>query len=531
MAERARAREALFAHVEAHEASYIARLAEAVAIPSVSAQPKHREDCVAMVELYRAELEKLGVATELRDLGLQALTGLALPPVILGRCGNDPSKRTVCAYGHLDVQPAAKADGWATEPFVLTRVDATAEEDAARGYGAFPSGGSLYGRGSSDDKGPALCWLFLLEAYQKLGLELPVNLLFLVECMEESGSEGLEAVVVREFAPGGFLEAAEAICCADNYWLGTRKPCVQYGLRGIVYFFAECCGPEKDLHSGKWGGAVHEPMIDLVHVLGSLVDARGAILVPGLMEAVAPLLPAEEALYDEVDFDLDGLERVSGAPALLHPESTKAQLLHMWRYPSLSIHGIEGAHASPGAKTVIPSKVVGKFSIRIVADMEPAAVERLVSEHCAKVHGALGSPNTLRVFSEHGAPAFSGDPADANYAAARRANKAVYGVEPDLVRSGGSIPVTLTMQATGRSVVLFPIGRGDDGAHSQNEKLDVNQLLAGVKLLGAYLDEYAAGAQAGAPTKPASSARRPEWATRKWGMCGNLAEGQCACCF
>jgi len=131
------------------------------------------------------------------------------------------------------------ADGWATDPFVLTRVESTPEEDAAKGYGDFQSGGHLFGRGSTDDKGPALAWLFCLEAYQALGIELPVNLLFLMECMEESGSEGLEPLVEKEFQPGGWLEPAEAICVADNYWLGKKKPCVQYGLRGIVYFYCE----------------------------------------------------------------------------------------------------------------------------------------------------------------------------------------------------------------------------------------------------------------------------------------------------
>jgi len=294
------------------------------------------------------------------------------------------------------------------------------------------------------------------------------------------------------------------------------------------------------LHSGKFGGVVHEPLLDLVHVLASLADPQGHIRVLGVMELVAPLTEAERRLYEAIDFDLPSLQRVAAAPRLLHPESAESALMHMWRYPSLTVHGIEGAHAAAGAKTVIPSRVTGKFSIRLVPDMEPAQVEALVKEHCEKAFAAHGSCNTLRVWTEHGGMAFGGDPFDENYQAAARANRAVYGVEPDMVRSGGSIPVTLTMQETGRSVVLFPVGRADDGAHSQNEKIDCNQLLAGVKLLGTYLEEFSrAPGRTAAPTPAVEVCqavgepprKRPAWARRRWGMCGNMAEGQCACCF
>lgn len=506
---------AVFQHIDSNVQDYVSTLADAVAIPSVSSDAAKRPACLDMVAFYRSMMDKLGVENEVRDLGKHMCCGqeIGLPPVILGRYRRDPTKPTLCAYGHLDVQPAAKEDGWKTDPFTLTWVPNSAEEDAQNGYGEFPSGGKLHARGATDDKGPALAWLFIIEAYQKLREPFPVNLLFLVECMEESHSAGLEDVVRREFDRGGYLESAEAICIADNNWLGVRKPCVQYGLRGIVYFLLEVSGPTKDLHSGKFGGSVHEPMTDLVQLMASLVDSKGSILVPGVMDSVAPLTETERKLYEGVDFHLDSHKRAAGVQRLLHEGDLEKSLMHMWRYPSLSIHGVEGAHAGPGAKTVIPGKVIGKFSIRLVPNQEPEQITSAVRAHLEQVFSSLGSANIMKLSTDgEGAPAFGGTPEDRNYMAARRANEIVYGTPPDLVRSGGSIPVTLTMQDTGRSVVLFPVGRNDDGHHGQNEKIDLNNFVCGIKLLAAYMAEFAAGGSppsGGLPPPPPQGIRRP----------------------
>lgn len=140
-------------------------------------------------------------------------------------------------YGHLDVQPALLSDGWDTEPFVLTEKD-----------------GKLYGRGSSDDKGPVICWIHAIEGYQTLGIPLPVNIKFVFEGMEESGSEGLDDLLMAR--KDDFLKGVDYVCISDNYWLGKEKPCITYGLRGICYFGIEVQCASKDLHSGVYGGAV-----------------------------------------------------------------------------------------------------------------------------------------------------------------------------------------------------------------------------------------------------------------------------------
>ena len=160
-----------------------------------------------------------------------------LPPVLFAHLGKDPSKKTVMIYGLLDVQPALVEDGWDTEPFVLTEKN-----------------DRLYGRGSTDDKGPVLGWLHAIEAFQQTGQSLPVNLKFCLEGMEESGSEGLEELLFKE--KDGFMSGVDFVCISDNYWLGKNKPCLTYGLRGLCYFFIEVECATKDLHSGVFGGSM-----------------------------------------------------------------------------------------------------------------------------------------------------------------------------------------------------------------------------------------------------------------------------------
>ncbi|XP_053719050.1 cytosolic non-specific dipeptidase [Synchiropus splendidus] len=464
---------ALFKYVDDNQDLYVKRLADWVAVQSVSAWPEKRGEIKTMMEMAAKDIERLGGSVEMVDIGTQKLPSgeeIPLPPIILGRLGSDPGKKTVCIYGHLDVQPANIDDGWDTEPFTLVEKD-----------------GKLYGRGSTDDKGPVLAWFNCIEAYQKIQQELPINIKFCFEGMEESGSEGLDDLIFAR--KDGFFKDVDYVCISDNYWLGKNKPCITYGLRGICYFFIEVDGCEKDLHSGVFGGSVHEAMTDLITLMGCLVDKRGKIQIPDICRNVAPLTVEEKKLYENIDFDLGEYRKDVGVGKLLH-DSKEDILMHRWRYPSLSLHGIEGAFSDGGAKTVIPRKVIGKFSIRLVPDMDPKVVEKLVIDHLNKKFSELGSPNKLKVYMGHGAKAWVSDFNHPHYLAGRKAMKTVFGVEPDLTREGGSIPVTLTFQeATGRNVMLLPVGSSDDGAHSQNEKINRSNYIQGTKMLGAYFHE------------------------------------------
>jgi len=462
-------------HIDAHERRYVDRLAECVAIPSVSAWAENRKDIVRVCEWTAEKLKQLGATIELVDIGEQTMPDgsvIPLPPLVMGHLGNDPKKKTVLIYGHLDVQPAALSDGWDSDPFVLSERD-----------------GKLYGRGSTDDKGPVLAWINAIEAYRELKQEIPINIKFCFEGMEESGSENLEEELIKR--KDTFLNNVDYTCISDNYWLGENKPCLTYGLRGIAYFGIEIQSSTKDLHSGLFGGSVHESMVDLVALLNELVDARGKILIPGIYDSVAELTEHEKKLYSSIDFSQNKFLEDSGCFKLIHDEKEHT-LMSRWRFPCLSIHGIEGAFDGPGSKTVIPRKVTGKFSLRLVPNQDPTEIERLVVDYIEKKFKERNSPNKLTVKCMGSAKPWVSDFNDPHYLAAKNAIMRVYNVEPDFTREGGSIPITLTFQElTGKSVLLLPIGSCDDGAHSQNEKINLINYINGTKLLGVYFEEIA----------------------------------------
>lgn len=472
--------EKVFAVIDEGKKKWIDLLSEAVAIKSVSAWPHTRPDVIKMMQWYADELKKEGATIELAPIGEQTLPDgqvLPLPPIILGRLGNDAKKKTLLIYGHLDVQPAAKQDGWSTDdPFVLTE-----------------RSGNLYGRGSTDDKAPVLGWLIVIRTLNQLKIDLPVNLKFCFEGMEESGSEGLDDLIAQR--KQDYFSDLDYVVISDNYWLGNNKPCLTYGLRGVCYFFIEVECSSKDLHSGLFGGTVHEAMSDLIYLMDNLVDKQGTILIPGIMADVAPLTPEEENRYKNIDFNMKDYLSDAGVTSNLlstvADDKTKI-LMARWRYPSLSLHGINGAFDGDGQKTVIPRKVIGKFSIRIVPNQTPEKVEKLVVDHINSLFAQRNSPNKCKAFMCHGGKPWVTDPNCGNFRAGAEAVKKVYKVEPDLTREGGSIPVTLSFQeATGKDVLLLPMGQSSDGAHGQDEKISIRNYIEGTKVMAAYLFELA----------------------------------------
>ncbi|CDO74561.1 hypothetical protein BN946_scf184896.g1 [Trametes cinnabarina] len=437
-------------------------------------------DVIRMGLWLSSQLQGLSVTVKLADPGKHVVDGqeLHVPPIILGRIGDDPRKNTVLVYGHYDVQPAEKSDGWDTEPFQLV-VDEKTER--------------MFGRGSTDDKGPIVGWLNVLEAHKSLGLELPVNMRFCFEGMEESDSEGLETLIHSEASRGedGWFHGVDCVCISDNYWLNTRTPCLTYGLRGIAYFKATVSGPARDLHSGGFGRVVHEPMTDLIYLMGRLVTPKGqyprswgrgdgrcrrcrgtvchfehAVWSSLGARSMVELTPRESyrEIYEKLDYTIQDVEDAVGAPITLSDDKATV-LMGRMRMPSLSLHGIEGAYSGPGGKTVIPATVSGKFSLRIVPPQTPESIEALVVPYLEQEFAKLGSKNRLKVEKMGGGMPWIADYKHWNYEAARRATEAVYKRSPDLTREGGSIPVTLTFaESLGVNVLLLPMGRGDDGA-------------------------------------------------------------------
>uniref|UniRef100_A0A674GSN6 Carnosine dipeptidase 1 n=1 Tax=Taeniopygia guttata TaxID=59729 RepID=A0A674GSN6_TAEGU len=287
---------------------------------------------------------------------------------------------------------------------------------------------------------------------------VPVNFKFVIESMEEAGSLELEKLLDEENQ--GFFSDVDHIVISENLWLSNKKPDLTYGSRGNACFLVGC-GSKDLIHSGTFGSIIHEPLLD------SLVDSTDYIQIPGIYDSVAALTEEERKLYESIEFDLEEHRNNCGVKKFLY--GTKEEiLLHLWYYPSLSVHRIEGAFHEPGIKTVIPAKVIGKFSIHHVPHMDLLVVKEQVRDKSF----LWNSPNKLKVSMPLGAKPWLADANDLLYKAARRAIKLVFGEDPDFICDGSTIPVARMFQTvTQRSVTILPIGAADDGEHSQNEKI------------------------------------------------------------
>ncbi|CAL8248504.1 unnamed protein product [Lota lota] len=466
--------EDLVEHVNSHQEEYVQVLREWVSVESDSSDVSKRAELHRMMDMTADKLRAMGGNVTLVDIGEQELPNgqmLALPKVVTAQFISDPQKTTVCVYGHVDVQPGKLEDGWATEPYNLTEIN-----------------GNLYGRGASDNKAPVLAWIHAVEAYQALNMELPVNVKFIIEGMEETGSNGLDAMIVAQ--RDTFLLDVDYIILSDCGWL-SQRPALTYGTRGNCYFSAEIEGAKQDLHSGVYGGTVIEPMTDLIGILDTLISPSGTILIPGIREAVDPLTDEERKTYQDIEFDMENYKNKLGVSELMYNNKVDV-LAHVWRYPTVSIHGIEGAFSASGTKTVIPAKVKAKFSIRQVPSMDPDVVKKQVTEYLEAAFARRKSPNKLKVTMIIGAKPWLANTQHVLYEAGKKAVKRVFKVEPDMIREGGTIPIARTFQdVTGKGIIMMPIGGFDDGMHSQNEKISRYNYVEGTKLFIAYLYEVA----------------------------------------
>ncbi|PGH17468.1 hypothetical protein AJ79_01068 [Helicocarpus griseus UAMH5409] len=412
-----------------------------------------------------------------------------------------------------DVCQAEETDGWSTPPFKFSHDQAS---------------GRMYGRGVTDDKGPVMGWINVIQAFQSAGVPLPVNLLFCLEGLEEVGSFDLEEILRSEISKGreGLLPSFDAVCISDTYWLGTTKPCLSYGLRGINFFILEISsGSKVDKHSGL-GGTVQEPLNDLFRIYASMTNENGDINMPGVLELAKPLSERERTLYQGIDYEL-------GAEA--KHATTMEHLIALWHDPAISFHGIEGAFWGPGGKTIIPGcvkgmdhgfaimlsasysllivklkchisdKEAGKFSIRISSTMDPSAVAHAVEAHVANISNALDTKNTITLTLLGSQRGWQSNPFHWNFEAAEKATVKVWGTKPDYTREGGTIPITRMLadilsnggreretderEKEPTNIMLFPMGRADDGAHSTNEKLDLVNYINGCKAFAWYLNE------------------------------------------
>ncbi|KAH0586115.1 hypothetical protein H2248_007384 [Termitomyces sp. 'cryptogamus'] len=421
-------------------------LSKFISIPSVSCTSSHTEDCRQAAIWLKKCLNQLGAHTSLLP------TGEGKNPLVLGIFSGtkgDKPKPRVLFYGHYDVIPAPR-QGWSSDPFTLT---------GRNGY--------LYGRGVTDNKGPIIavaCAAADLLSRRALGCDL----VFLIEGEEECGSTGFRETVGRYKDAIGDIDA---ILVSNSTWIGEDKPCITYGLRGVIHCELEISSNHPDLHSGVEGGAVVEPMFDMVRLLASLTDGQRTVQIPGFYDHVRPQTEEEKELYKL-------LSNVTRRPA--------ASLSSRWREPSLTLHTIEVS--GPKNATVIPGLVKSQVSVRIVPDQDLDTITKALVAHLESSFEILQSPNNLRVTVEHVADWWLGNLDDHWFQSLESAVQDVWGVAPLRIREGGSIPsVPYLEKEFGCHALHLPMGQSSDQAHLPNERLSLKNLHKGKAVVEMFL--------------------------------------------
>ena len=433
-------------------------LKQLIAFQSVSSDPEKGNISRKTAEFIIKQFKNLGAETKLVE---NELTGKN--PLLFAKFITDENMPTILCYSHYDVQPASIDDGWDTDPYNMIE-----KED--EGY--------LYGRGVNDDKGPIASAYFAVKELIEEGTNC--NVAFLYEGEEESGSDGFEDTVKKN---KDFFGKIDGILILDTSWFGDNRPSMDYGFRGIAYLGIEISGPNKDQHSGFVGGSIREPMADLIFVMSKLITPDGKILIDGFFDDVKEVTDEEEKLYENVEFDLDDFVDYLGKRILL-VEDAKTTLMNMWRNPSLSFHGIQGAFSGIGSKTVVPAKVMGKVSMRLVPDQNSKEIAELTKKYIKKAFKDLNSPNSLKVKTLGIGDWWYGDVENFLFKAGQKAIKEYWNIDPSFTRSGGSIPIIPFLEKLFSAPAMgLGIGQSTDGAHSQNERIRIKNLIGGKEVI------------------------------------------------
>jgi acetylornithine deacetylase/succinyl-diaminopimelate desuccinylase-like protein len=448
---------AALAYLKQHQEQYLEELMAFVRIPSVSTDPS------AKVEMQRAAE---WVAGQLRSLGMQNVQIMPTGghPVVYGELLDAGADRpTVLIYGHYDVQPAEPLDLWHSPAF----------EPTLRGE-------NLYGRGASDMKAQVVITLKAVEALARNG-GMPINVKFLVEGEEEIGSPNLE----------NFLSANRALLSCDfalnpdTGMIAAQTPTITYGLRGLGYFELRLTGPSQDLHSGLFGGAVHNPAQVLCELVAGMHDAEGRVTLPGFYDKVLPLEAEERAELARLPIDEDFYLNQTGAPALFG-EAGYSAIERVAGRPTLEVNGLLSGFTGEGSKTVLPSKAMAKISMRLVPDQDPKEVQEQLRQYIQ-----ARAPKTVGwelIKHAAGSPSIT-DRHMPGVVALSQALEQTWGIRPVYKREGGSVPVTAQMsKLLGVESVLTGFGLPDDNAHAPNEKMHVPTFYRGMEAITRYLD-------------------------------------------
>jgi acetylornithine deacetylase/succinyl-diaminopimelate desuccinylase-like protein len=436
---------------------FLAELLELLRIPSVSADSKYKGDVARCAEAVKEYLLHAGCDTA-------EVCVTAGHPIVYGEKIVDSNLPTVLVYGHYDVQPADPLELWDSGPF-----EPVVKE------------GRIYARGACDDKGQMFMHIKALETMVKSG-DLPCNVKVMIEGEEEVGSVNL----------GKFLEdnkqrlAADIVLVSDTSMISMEHPSIESGLRGLSYMEVEVTGPNRDLHSGVYGGAVANPATILCKMIASLHDENNHITVKGFYDKVAELTEAERKAINDAPFSLDDYKKDLGVDDVWG-EAGYTTLERTGIRPTLEVNGIWGGYTGEGAKTVLPSKAYAKISMRLV----PHQVSTEISDLFARHFEALAPASVqVKVTAHHGGEPVVTPTDSPAYQAAAKAIRTTFGKEPIPTRGGGSIPIiALFERVLGLKTVLLGFGLDNDNIHSPNEKYDVANFYKGIETIP-YFHKY-----------------------------------------
>ena len=452
-------------YISENKKRFLDELLAILRIPSVSADSSFNDDVAACAE---------ALANDFKAIGLDSVEICQTQghPIVYAEKIIDPSLPTVLVYGHYDVQPADPIDLWTNPPF----------EPIVKKTAQHPTG-AIYARGACDDKGQMYMHVKAVEAMLAKN-ELPCNVKLMIEGEEEVGSENLGIFVQNEKE----RLAADIILVSDTGMLANDVPSITTGLRGLSYVEVELTGPNRDLHSGLYGGCVANPINILCTMIDSLQDAQQKMTIPGFYDDVEILSAEERAEMAKAPFSHEAycealdIEDTHGEKDYSTPERGSIR-------PSLDVNGIWGGYTGEGAKTVIASKAYAKISMRLVPNQDPDKITKLFSDHFQAI-----APKgvTVKVTPHHGGePAVT--PVDSiGYLAASDAYERSFGVKPIPVRSGGSIPIVAMFEKElGLKTVLMGFGLDSDAIHSPDEHYGLFNFYKGIETIPYFFESFA----------------------------------------
>lgn len=446
-------------YVEQHKQRLLDELFELLRFPSVSADPKYKPDVLKAADY---------VAQKLRDAGADKVEVCQTDgyPIVYGEKIVDALKPTVLVYGHYDVQPPDPLELWNTPPFEPTIRD-----------------GKIYARGACDDKGQFYMHIKAFELMMQNG-GLPANIKFMIEGEEEVGSSNL----------GIFVKAnkeklrADVVLISDTSMISMENPSLETGLRGLSYLEVEITGPNRDLHSGVYGGAVANPATILAKMIASLHDENNHVTIPGFYDEVIDLTPEERKALDNAPYDEDEYKKDLGVDALWG-EKGYSTFERTGTRPTLEVNGIWGGYIGQGAKTVLPSKASAKISMRLVPNQGSDKITQLFTDHFTKIAPACVK---VKVTPHHGGEPVVTPTDSIAYKAAQKAITESFGKEPIPTRGGGSIPIVALFEAElGIKTVLMGFGLDSDALHSPNEKYDIFNYYKGIETIPLFHKYFA----------------------------------------